>query len=128
MKKILALALVIVCALALSACKEEDVLHLGLNAEIVAIDAETQTLYVADYGEEEVFGEECAIDCRVPEEKQNIIYVDYTTHELSDISFADLVVGDKITVNAYESQLSQIDDGLIAVEQIQLATQRLTAQ
>ena len=125
MKKIIALALVIACVLALSACGKEDVLYLGINAEIVEIDGDKQTVYVVDYGDDNVFGTRCGIDCQKLIEKQAIIYVDYGTHEVSEIQFSDLAVGDKVTVNAYESQLSGIADGVIAVEQIQLATQRL---
>ena len=32
-----------------------------------------------------------------------------------------------MTINAYESQLASINDGVIEVEQIQLATQKLNA-
>lgn len=90
MKKIIALALAMVCILTLSACNQkenEDILHLGINAEIVEID----------------------------------------TEEVSFIQFDDLAVGDKVVINAYESQLASINDGVIKVEQIQLATQRLNA-
>ena len=125
MKKMIALFLLIVCVLALSACKQEDVLYLGINAEIIEIDTDNQVVYVVDYGEDEVFGARCAIDCKELIKNQEIIYVDYNTHEVLEIQFADLVVGDKITINAYESRLNCVADGKITVEQIQLATQRL---
>ena len=41
MKKIIALVLAIACILTISACNQkenEDILHLGINAEIVEID------------------------------------------------------------------------------------------
>ena len=130
MKRIIALALVIVCILALSACNQkenEDILHLGINAEIVEIDTDHQMVYVVDFGEEKVFGARCGIDCEQLIVDQEILYVDYDTEEVELIQFADLAVGDKVTINAYESQLSSITDGVIEVEQIQLATQRLNA-
>lgn len=128
MKKITALALIIICLYGLVACKQEeneDILHLGINAEIVDIDADSQIVYVADFGEDMVFGAKCAIDCNKLIAEQEILYVDYATEEVSPILFADLAVGDKVTINAYESQLNCIADGMIEVEQIQLATQRL---
>ena len=125
MKKLIALVLVLVCVLALSACKQEDILHLGINAEIVEIDTDNQIVYVVDCGEEQVLRAKCAIDCQELIENQEIIYVDYTTNEVSNIQFADLAVGDKITINAYESHLNCVADSIITVEQIQLATQRL---
>ena len=115
----------IVCLFSLSACKQEDVLHIGINAEIVDIDTDNQVVYVADYGEEKVFGMKCAIDCQKLIEDQEIIYVDYDTEKVSLIQFSDLVVGDKVTINVYESQLNSVSDDTFEVEQIQLATQRL---
>ena len=105
--------------------KNDDVLHLGLNATIIEIDVSNHILYVADLGSSEVFGEKCAIDCKDLIEDEEIIYVDYETHELSIIQFSDLVVGDAVIINAYEKDLNAPEDSPLKVEQIQLATQRL---
>ncbi|MBQ9990361.1 MAG: hypothetical protein IJP31_05390 [Lachnospiraceae bacterium] len=129
MKKTVAtLVLIIICFCGLVACNQEDredILHLGINAEIIEIDTDNQIVYVTDFGEGKVFGEKCAIDCKKLIEDQEILYVDYDTEEVSLIQFTDLTVGDKVTINAYESQLNCITDGMIEVEQIQLSTQRL---
>ena len=128
MKKLIALVLALAFVFALSACNKEenkDILHLGLNAEIVEIDATNQIVCVVDYGEDEVFGVKCLIDCKKLIADKEIIYVDNETGAVSLIRFSDLAVGDKVTINAYESQLSGISDGIIEVEQIQLATQRI---
>ena len=130
MKKIIALVLAIACILTISACNQkenEDILHLGINAEIVEIDTDNQIVYIVDFGEEKVFGARCSIDCKQLIIDQEILYVDYDTEEVSLIQFADLAIGDKVTINAYESQLASINDGVIEVEQIQLATQKLNA-
>lgn len=130
MKKIIALVLAIACILTISACNQkenEDILHLGINAEIVEIDTDNQIVYIVDFGEEKVFGARCGIDCKQLIIDQEILYVDYDTEEVSLIQFADLAIGDKVTINAYESQLASINDGVIEVEQIQLATQKLNA-
>lgn len=127
MKKLIAVVLTLVCVLSLAACKQEeneDILHLGINAEIVEIDTVNQIVYVVDYGEDDIFGAKCAIDCKKLITDKEIIYVDYETEAVSLIQFSNLVVGDKVTINAYESQLNGISDGIIEVEQIQLATQR----
>ena len=105
--------------------KNDDVLHLGLNATIIEIDASNHILYVADLGSSEVFGGKCPIDCKDLIKDEEIIYVDYETHELSIIQFSDLVVGDAVIINAYEKNLNAADDSPLKVEQIQLATQRL---
>ena len=130
MKKIIVLVLAIACILTISACNQkenEDILHLGINAEIVEIDTDNQIVYIVDFGEEKVFGARCGIDCKQLIIDQEILYVDYDTEEVSLIQFADLAIGDKVTINAYESQLASINDGVIEVEQIQLATQKLNA-
>ena len=130
MKKIIALVLAIACILTISACNQkenEDILHLGINAEIVEIDTDNHIVYIVDFGEEKVFGARCGIDCKQLIIDQEILYVDYDTEEVSLIQFADLAIGDKVTINAYESQLASINDGVIEVEQIQLATQKLNA-
>ena len=127
MKRIAYIVSVLCLILLLTACtkKDDDVLHLGLNATIVEIDASDHILYVADLGSSEVFGGRCAIDCNDLIQDDEIIYVDYETHELSIIQFSDLVVGDAVIINAYEKNLNAADDSPLIVEQIQLATQRL---
>lgn len=127
MKKVISLLCTLVLVIGLTGCGKdtEDVLHLGLNAEIVEIDTAKQIVYIADTSKEEVFGEKCGINCYDLIVPNNIIYVDYDTSEVFDIKFSDLQIGDAVIVNAYESQLKGVSDGIINVEQIQLATQRL---
>lgn len=127
MKKVISLLCTLVLVIGLTGCGKdtEDVLHLGLNAEIVEIDTAKQIVYIADTSKEEVFGEKCGINCYDLIVPNNIIYVDYDTSEVFDIKFSDLQIGDAVIVNAYESQLKGVLDGIINVEQIQLATQRL---
>lgn len=126
MKKVICIISAVCLLLILAACgkKDDDVLHLGLNASIVEIDATNHILYVADLGSSEVFGGRCAIDCKDLIEDEEIIYVDYETHKLSIIQFSDLVVGDTVIINAYEKNLDAANDSPLIVEQIQLATQR----
>ena len=125
MKRVIALVLGLLSVIGLVGCKEEpDVLHLGLNAEIVEIDEENQILYVADPGEETIFGERCGLDCA----PGDFLYVDYGSGELYHIQFEDFQVGDDVIIGAYDSQLTEIFDGVIPVKQVQLGTQRLTLE
>ena len=128
MKKLLSILIVLLIAAGITDCKnkEDDVLHLGLNAIIVEIDQEKQMLYVSDTEHEDVFGGRAAIDCSKAIERDSIIYVDYdsdTTDNLQFIEFEDLLVGDMIILGIYESELNGTD--AILVEDIQLSTQRL---
>ena len=123
---IILLSLLIVAAITDCKKKEDDVLHLGLNAIIVEIDHEKQLIYVSDTEHESVFGRRAAIACSKAIERDSIFYVDYdsnTTDNLRFIEFEDLMVGDMIILGIYESELSGTD--AILVEDIQLSTHRL---
>ena len=102
----------------------EPVLYLGLDAEVTDMDAENQILYVTDLGDE-VFGENRAIGCGSLLREKRLIYVDYETHEVTQIEFSDLRVGDHVIISVYEDQLPHASGEAIEVEQIQLVTQRL---
>lgn len=128
MKKYLSILIVLLIMAGTTSCKkkEDDVLHLGLNAIIVEIDQKEQMLYVSDTEHGDLFGERAAIDCSKAIERDCILYVDYdsdTTDNLRFIEFEDLMVGDMIILGIYESELKGTD--AILVEDIQLSTQRL---
>ena len=75
--------------------------------------------------DEDVFAGRAAIDCSKAIERDSIFYVDYdsdTTDNLSFIKLEDLMVGDMIILDIYESELEGTD--AILVEDIQLSTQR----
>ena len=128
MRRFLSIAFALLIMAALTGCQktDEDVLHLGLNAIIVEIDHENQLIFVSDTEHEDVFGGRAAIDCSKAIERDSIFYVDYdsdTTDNLSFIKLEDLMVGDMIILDIYESELEGTD--AILVEDIQLSTQRL---
>ena len=123
---IILFALLIVAGITGCSKKDDDVLHLGLNAIIVEIDQENLLIYVSDteYGDD--FGGRAVIDCSKAIERDSIFYVDYdsdTTENLRFIEFEDLLVGDMIILGIYESELNGTD--AILIEDIQLSTQRL---
>ena len=128
MKRLLSIVFALFIVAGITGCKkkEDDVLHLGLNAIIVEIDHENQLIYVSDTEHENVFGGRAAIDCSEAIDRDSIFYVDYdsdTTDNLRFIKFEDLMVGDMIILGIYESELNGTD--AILVEDIQLSTQRL---
>ena len=128
MKKLLSILFALLIVAGITGCqkKENDVLHLGLNAIIVEIDLEEQMIYVCDTKYGDVFGERATIDCSKAIERDSIFYVDHerdTTDNLRFIEFEDLMVGDMIILGIYESELNGTD--AILVEDIQLSTQRL---
>ena len=86
-----------------------EVLHLGLNAEIIGIDAEAQVLYVKDMDENAaVFGERCAIDCAKAIREHCLIYVNYSAEgDVRSIDFSDFRVGDAVIVDLYDGEKQQ---------------------
>ena len=125
---VLVLLLTVSCG-GLVSCRQagnEEVWHLGNNADILDIDEENRILYVRDSGEQyEVFGQRCALACGKAEEEGRLIYVDYETHELTRIPFEEFQVGDSIMVALTDSQYQAAKDASAQVMQIQLDTQRL---
>ena len=125
-RNLLVAGLMILSLLALSGCKKEEAVYLGLNAEIIKIDIENQTLCVKDPDESGVFGEECEIDCREAIEKHRVIYCNYETHDVKEINWKDLQAGDEIMLTLSETEDAKIEEGTAAkTNQIQLGTQRL---
>lgn len=129
----LALALALLACVLTAVCfltnpkQRDETLHLGLNAEIIEIDAEAEVLYVKDMDEKAaVFGERCAIDCSKAIGEDRLIYVNYGGEgDVSSIDFSDFQVGDAVIINLYDGQKQQALNNRATAEQIQLATQRM---
>lgn len=119
--------LLFVSSLALASCgQNEEILHMGLNAEIVDIDADKSILYVRDAGSEStVFGEKCALDCKEAIDGGKILYVNYEVEDVRSLDFDELLIGDMIIINLYDSEKESAKDNVAVAEQVQLATQRM---
>ena len=116
MKKMIMALCIFICAFTLVACSGQQTnepLTLGVNAIITEIDKENKIITTKDSGEEGVLGEDCLIDCsQIP------------------MIYCNLQVGDEIilTIRSSEIENHQKEDenkGKIAVEQLQLGTQRI---
>ena len=120
------IVLVMLGCIGLVSCKtEKDNLWAGLNARIVEIDTEQMILYIQDIDENaNVFGQRCALDCKQAAQEERLIFVDYETHEVTDISFYEFQVGDEIIIEMYSSQKDDAKDNTARAEQVQLGTQR----
>ncbi len=123
MKKMIVTLCMFICAFTLVACSGQQTnesLTLGVNAIITEIDKENKIITTKDSGED------CLIDCsKIP-----MIYCNYDTQDVVDITLDDLQVGDEIILTIRSSEIENLqkeDDnkGKIAVEQLQLGTQRI---
>ena len=130
MKKILAVVFVVICLCGLAGCaqKDNEVLHLGLNATILEIDVTNHILYVTDSGDDKIFGDRCAIDCNEAIEKNTLCYVNYDAEDdVRAIEFDDFQVGDAIIIGLYDGEKENVFNESAVAEQVQLATQRLNS-
>lgn len=127
MKRLVVLLLLFVSFLTITSCgQKEEILHMGLNAEIVDIDADNAILYVRDAGSESiVFGEKCALDCKGAIDGGKILYVNYEAEDVRSIDFTELLIGDMVIINLYDSEKANAKNDAAVAEQVQLATQRM---
>ena len=123
MKKMIMALCIFICVFTLVACSGQQTnepLTLGVNAIITEIDKENKIITTKDSGED------CLIDCsKIP-----MIYCNYDTQDVVDITLDDLQVGDEIILTIRSSEIENLqkeDDNKakIAVEQLQLGTQRI---
>ena len=112
--------------LSLSGCGSlKDDSLLIVNAVIMGINTEKQTITVKDDVDESTLGEECLLDCSsIP-----MAYCDFATQKVTKISFEDLQVNDKVIMCIRSSEIESFRSGsggenTIKVEQLQLYTQR----
>ena len=127
MKKIIVIVLGLVCLCGFAGCTQNDdkALHLGLNATIVEIDASNHILYVTDLGNDEIFGDRCAIDCNEAIGKYNLCYVNYDSEDdVRTIEFDDFQVGDDVIIGLYDGEKENAFNKTAVAAQVQLATQR----
>ena len=129
MKKMIMALCIFICAFTLVACSGQQTnepLTLGVNAIITEIDKENKIIITKDSGEEGVLGDDCLIDCS----QILMIYCNYDTQDVVDITLDDLQVGDEIILTIRSSDIENLqkeDDNKakITVEQLQLGTQRI---
>lgn len=121
-------AIVGVCFLTNPSNSSEEILHMGLNAEIIHIDADNNLICVKDINKNvAVFGDRCEIDCAKAIHNKNLIYVNYAIeNDVRDIRFEDLVIGDTIIITLSEAEKRKALNNCAVAEQIQLGTQRMS--
>lgn len=112
---------------ALLGCQKEEIIHAGLNAELLQVDPEHNRIQVRDIDESQaLFGEACTLDCSDALKKFRVFYVNYKTHEFIELSLSDLQPGDHLILWISGSELEKLAEGETpSLYEIQLGTQRL---
>lgn len=110
--------MVVIILLLITACNNnEDVTHVGINAEILEISNVLKGIVVKELDDNSILGEESYINCEGTD--VYFLYVDNASGEVTDIQFEDLVVGDKITVD-----VKSVENKYALTSRVQLLTQR----
>ncbi len=73
--------------------KTDKIKQIGVNAEIIEINSQQKTILVKGLDENSILGDKCYVNCT------NADYVEVIDEEPTKITFDDLNVGDKITVD-----------------------------
>ena len=101
MKKMIMALCIFICVFTLVACSGQQTnepLTLGVNAIITEIDKENKIITTKDSGED------CLIDCsKIP-----MIYCNYDTQDVVDITLDDLQVGDEIILAIRGSEIENL--------------------
>ena len=116
MKKIIALV-VIGLTLFVGCSSNDATYYIGLNAEIVEINTQTNGFMVRPLDADGILGEEYYVD--LGSDEINYMYVDNHTGEIEILSCYDFILGDEITLD--------IDDVIhhqAIPTRVQLTTQR----
>lgn len=122
MRSVLLFLCTLFCVLCLAGCQKEDVLHMGLDAEILEIQEEEQRITVQSLHEDGPLGDSRTLDCS----QCYVLYVDYETGDVDTIDFDTLQAGDHVILSVYQSQLDALPEETILAQQVQLGTQRLS--
>lgn len=117
MKKILIVFISIIFISLVGCSNKEEVTHVGVNAQILEISSEVKGMVVKPLDEQSILGEKCYINCE--NEDTYFIYVDDKTEEITDLSFDELKVGDKITVD-----VNTVENKCTLTSRVQLLTER----
>lgn len=123
MKKIVLGILLISSLFALTACsqKEEKLVYIGIDAEILSVNYndKTMTIVGVESDNRKVLQTEAELNCK-DLELDNKIFKMKNSKEIEYLKINDLKVADRIKVNVTEKELNKENGEFLKVEQIEL--------
>ena len=106
--------------------QNDTIVRMGVNIDIIEINDTDKTMIVFYEDKQNNVSMEFKVDCNIAIDQHKIIYCDYRTHIIREISFDSLCVGDDLILSMDDAEFLQLQNGdTIQALQIQLATQRL---
>ena len=104
----------------------DHAVRLGINAKITQINSAEKIVEATYFDTKSSDQFKIYIDCNNAIKQQQIIYCNYNTSEVFDISFDTLNIGDQIIFSLTEDTFNNLEENaIVQALQIQLATQRL---
>ena len=104
----------------------DHAVRLGINAKITQINSAEKIVEATYFDTKSSDQFKIYIDCNNAIKQQQIIYCNYITSEVFDISFDTLNIGDQIIFSLTEDTFNNLEENaIVQALQIQLATQRL---
>lgn len=123
MKKIVLGILLISSLFALTACsqKEEKLVYIGIDAEILSVNYndKTMTIVGVESDNRKVLQTEAELNCK-DLELDNKIFKMKNSKEIEYLKINDLKVADRIKVNVTEKELNKENGEFLKVEQVEL--------
>ena len=106
--------------------QNDTIVRMGVNIDIIEINDTDKSMIVFYEDKQNNVSMEFKVDCNIAIDQHKIIYCDYQTHIIREISFDSLCVGDDLILSMDDAEFLQLQNGdTIQALQIQLATQRL---
>ncbi len=119
-RRIFAAMLSVLALAVLAACGESYTEYSGV---VQSVDLEHQIIYVVGDGEESLFQNPCAVDCRNAVEHDSVMLLDADSASLnlSSIDLADIWEGDRVDVFLNDTQAHKAMEGYAEAYQIQIS-------
>lgn len=117
MRKVSSILLVGLLLLITACDYKEEITHVGVNAEIIEISNEVESMVVRALDQNSILVDRTYINCESPE--TYFLYVDNATGEITEINFKDLAVGDQVSVD-----IKSVENKYALTSRVQLLSQR----
>ena len=114
----------IVCAVlaagVLAGCGESYTEYGGI---VQSVDLENQIIYVVSDGEDSLFQNPCAVDCRAAVQHDSVMLLDADSASLnlSSMDLADIMAGDTVDVFLSDTEAQRATEGHAEAYQIQIS-------
>ena len=118
--RIVAVLLSVLTLMVLAGCGESYTEYGGI---VQSVDLENQIIYVVSDGEDSLFQNPCAVDCRAAVQHDSVMLLDADSASLnlSSMDLADIMGGDTVDVFLSDTEAQRATEGHAEAYQIQIS-------